>query len=198
MFIEEYEHIKNYALEYLNYDKLILPSHYHDSLILHNTGHARRVLIHSLILASMKRLTDYERGILCEAAVYHDIGRMNDSVDSSHGLRSWRKYILKVCADKALDEKKEAVRFLIINHCFEQKDIGKFDSVSIINTYKHLLFLLKDADALDRVRNKKLDIRYLQSEESLSLVPFASILYDNEQEVHNYITQAANIIAIAN
>jgi len=177
--------IIRHAHTYLYYSGLIRPSQYLYSLTLHNAKHAYRVLTHSIILASKINLTNYETDVLCTAAVYHDIGRINDGVDASHGFRSWLKFAHNFCPKDISEEKRNAIKALIVNHCLEYHSMCDFGDA--LSQNKRLLLILKDADALDRVRNNKLNLQYLHVEESFLLVPFATSLCDNEREFHESI-----------
>ena len=184
-FIDECRTVADNADLFLRHAQMILPSHYAPSLVLHNASHAYRVLVYCVILASAEKLLAAEADILCTAAVFHDIGRVNDRVDATHGFRSWLKYSHSMSPDKADSDKYETVKALIINHCLEDGSIRDFGAS--LARHGNLLAVLKDADALDRVRNGKLDVHYLRTDKSKSLVPFALALCGSEKEFHDYI-----------
>ena len=181
-FRPQFDLVLGLADEYLSYHRLIDPSDYDCSLALHNAAHARRVLIHSAVLSAVNTISYSDRRILFTAAIYHDIGRTTDVADTTHGFRSWIKYRALKNKPYLEDDYSKAVRLLIVGHCLDDERALQLDHGNCNEQYKTLLFLLKDADALDRVRNKKLDTRFLRNQYSPSLVPFATQLYDHEDE----------------
>lgn len=56
----------------------------------HDAEHTLRVLFDVLLLIQIQKikLTQEETCQLCDAIIYHDIGRTNDDVDDSHGKAS--------------------------------------------------------------------------------------------------------------
>lgn len=190
-FEKEFILLQSHIETYFFYKKQIDPAHYMNSLVLHNSSHAERVLILVIILASLLNLSNYELDILCMAAVYHDIGRKNDYIDPIHGFNSWRKYIKKVNNScNVLNEKQKIVRYIIINHCLDLENEIKLGED--YRKYNNLLSVFKDADALDRVRNQKLDICFLRYKESIALIPFALDLYVNENDFLSYLEDFKN------
>lgn len=110
--------------------------------------------------------------ILMKSAVYHDIGRTHDHTCYVHGKDSVKK-LYEINGFSNIDnEYNEILKYIIENHCIN--DETAFNN---INKYKiqdkdRALFLLrifKDADNLDRVRIKDLDIKYLREAESKKL-----------------------------
>jgi hypothetical protein len=104
------------------------------------------------------------------------VSSTNDGVDYGHGHSSFQK------ADK-LDliqientEDYRAVRYLIEEHCFRDKDAfalaGKYGLLEP-ERGKQLLKFLKDADGLGRVRINDLNRAYLRRAVSCEPVPVA-------------------------
>ena len=121
-----------------------------------------------------------EMATLATSAVYHDVGRVNDSADDFHGQRS-AEVFKKNGKKHAVD--MEAATFLIAYHCLDDSlGLGqikkRFDGDKRISL---LYKIIKDADALDRVRFGKagLDISYLRLEESKKMTLIARLLLDN-------------------
>ena len=145
----------------------------------HGQEHIERVCILAAYLGIQLNVTEYLFELCMEAAKYHDIGRCDDSEDRLHGQRGSR-YIPKVCesfsewdcemiaaveeAHSLLDEEAGAV-------FGKYKLLGKAD----FGMYQQILYIIKDADALDRFRltDHSLNVKFLRLPESLYLVQAA-------------------------
>lgn len=112
-----------------------------------------------------------------DAAIYHDIGRTNADIDNNHGKVSYKIY------------KKEKgcnaiVKFLIEQHCIDDSiSLASISQFSAQASDVLLLYnILKDADALDRVRFGRsldgLNIDLLRLPESHDLVAVANALLE--------------------
>ncbi len=138
----------------------------------HDAVHSARVLFlaYSILKAGKIKLTPTELEQLRTAIVYHDIGRCDDAADESHGFRSQKEY-----ERKGTDP---AIAFLIHYHCIDDK-VSKSQLESSEIKSKNRIWLLyqiiKDADALDRVRFglAHLDVNYLRLSISHKLGPLA-------------------------
>lgn len=126
---------------------------------------------------------DYRR--VMEAAVYHDIGRTHGFDDADHGKRSYQIY-------RKENGDNPVVKFLIENHCVEDEEA----SVNLEKSFPEderervfeLLGILKDADALDRVRfyyNSKDYIKedYLHDKEAVRLIGIATFMQSQTVDV---------------
>ena len=143
----------NYVLDI---DDDILDDKHQYKSLLHGVNHTRRVAFNVLLLTNkLKSFNRRDTQILLTIAKYHDIGRLNDGVDDSHGERS--AFILSKTNElKDYDEEeKELIYFVIKEHSLNNKQ----NSIDIDNLpiskkarYKKFLSLFKDADKLDRVR----------------------------------------------
>lgn len=145
---------------------------YTDAQSDHDAMHTLRVLFLSLMLGSLEGLSNAKLRQLAIAAVYHDTGRENDGDDRGHGARSAELY--KEDFGKRADP---TVIYLIRNHCTPDEQ-GMAQATS--KQEKKLLAILKDADALDRLRfgypysgPDTLDISQLRLEESPKLINVA-------------------------
>lgn len=140
----------------------------------HGVGHTKRVLKIALTLAKMKQVSEHDTHLLAIAACYHDIGRKGDGVDDEHGQKSADDF-LYLGLDKQHD--------LSYKDLYVVLDLIKYHAVDDSNWTddEHLLLyqILKDADALDRIRFNDLDSKYLRLEESKTLIPFAENLLLN-------------------
>jgi hypothetical protein len=128
-------------------------------------------------------MSQREKNILAKAAIYHDIGRTHDGADELHGKRSAEYY-------RAHDpEPSRAVELLCEYHCLPDKT-GYYDFCKEVyddpqfrckkTTMIAMYQVLKDADALDRVRFglHDLDLNQLRLEQSKELGAVARLLYE--------------------
>ena len=144
----------------------------------HDATHSLRVLFLALFLANHEKMTKAEMKQIAEAAIYHDIGRTSETANEQHGIASAIIYQKAGGSDKA-------VSFMIQNHCIDdsvaKKNIEAEFSAKSKNKVWRLLSIIKDADALDRVRfgiaespeSDGLDIRYLRNDYSKKMVHIA-------------------------
>lgn len=144
----------------------------------HDTLHSLRVLFLSLMLGVHEELSKSEMKQLAEASIYHDIGRVSDDANTTHGKKSADIYRKDSGYDKV-------VSFIVTYHCIDDATAKAalekaFTPKSRDKVWK-LYEILKDADALDRVRfgisvdsaSDGLDIRYLRSDYSKRMLPLA-------------------------
>ncbi len=120
---------------------------------LHGVRHTQRVHIHAQRLVRELDWQDDDAQVVLQAALWHDIGRVNDGWDPRHGELSAERV-----ADRRLDAGLSAAdsriaRYAIRYHCRsdgrgERRAIDEADPERALR----VLWLLKDADALDRVR----------------------------------------------
>ena len=142
----------------------------------HSRLHSAQVLFLALtiIQAGRIKLNPVELSQLLTAIVFHDIGRTNDNVDHHRGKASREVY--EKTAGKSSDP---VVSFLIEYHCLDDKLAEEYlKTIDTIRAKKRtwLLYqILKDADALDRVRFGiyDLDVNQLRLPISHKLVPLA-------------------------
>lgn len=140
-----------------------------DKTFEHGINHLYRVsilsgMIHELVREDYDDLNDTTLIHVMMAGLFHDIGRENDEEDTEHGKRSIE------LLDKHHIHISKDMRQIIEYHC---KDDIQFPQCS--SKIQIMYQILKDADALDRVRFgiRALDTRYLRLEISKSLVFFA-------------------------
>lgn len=165
---------------YHMYAERISPELFKNSRGIHGISHAKRVLLLSLVLADLEDIFDSDLDILAFASVYHDIGRINDDEDCSHGVMSYTKLNdLNLLKRVYLDKTDKAIlRFIIENHCVSDEiALEKLKSIKslkgemdrVIKLYR----IFKDADGLDRVRIKDLDTKYLRTKSASKMVLLA-------------------------
>lgn len=136
----------------------------------HSVLHSIRVLLLALLIIENEELVLKEDDVaqLMQAITFHDIGRQNGDEDPKHG-----EYSTAIYKENHSDP---VVEFLIQYHCVDDKKAKKaLDSDTRIKDKQKVSLLynvLKDADALDRVRFglRDLDVRYLRIPISKQLV----------------------------
>lgn len=132
----------------------------------HGVGHAKRVLVHTLVLAAAYQVSPSDRAWLAKAALYHDIGREDDGPDARHGMRSTARARELGLFAAVTPEEWEVARFVINNHCIgDSQVVANLQHYAIADKDKavRLLHLFKDADGLERVRIHDLDPAYLRT-----------------------------------
>jgi len=157
----------------------IKPGYFIHESTLHGRLHTYRVMCHVLVLG--KRMNLYPQTTLAFCAAFvHDMARKHDGFCLMHGPRAAR---IKVPEFSSLFEK----------YGLSRDDIGAISTavsnhsqfVEISKKHPHYLVaaLLKDADALDRVRlgNDNLNPRFLRLSATSGLLPFSHQLYERSK-----------------
>jgi hypothetical protein len=146
----------------------------HPSLI-HGINHTYRVMYHVLNIGRMAGLGHEIQLAFC-AAFIHDMARRDDSYCTEHGcwaaknkLPGFKAFFLE---SGISSEGIRAIKLAVANHSIRHE-------IKKENPYYKTVALLKDADALDRIRisENNLKIEYLRYPETLELVDFAKTLY---------------------
>lgn len=160
----------------LDFSKFRIRSdHFDHHSLLHGINHSYRVMYHVLEIGKKSGL-DHEIAEAFCAAFIHDMARKHDGFCQSHGAWSARRKLplfsdlflsVGITPDR-LDTIKLAVTYHSLHEELEKSHEG----------YKTVA-LLKDADALDRIRISSTDLRpeYLRFPETHSLIGFAKELY---------------------
>ena len=158
--------------------------------LFHGLHHSEKVLLFAYMLGINYDLSKIDMQILIDAAIYHDIGRFDETEDAFHGLNSARKIEKVVDSEIYQDEQNLAILKAICDgHSRNDKYINLVaDDYGIteenLNRYQLLYKILKDADALDRTRFMKtstavLNEKFLRFPFSKQLVEFANIINQN-------------------
>ena len=145
------------------------------AVIDHGIGHVQRVMLYAMYLGRQLNLSDSDMDILICATKYHDVGI--DNGHYGHGRVSAQK-LLNILHGKLPQSDLNKIAAII--ECHEIDD-DKHEFNKIFKRYKipkkereqilRLLYILKDADALDRTRfRNNLNTDYLRNRESLELV----------------------------
>jgi HD superfamily phosphodiesterase len=158
---------------------------------LHGAGHTRRVHVHAQRLLEDLRWHPADERLVLRAALWHDIGREGDGVEPEHGrLSALRADELGLTAELVPAE-ASIVRFAILRHSLPDHGAAELAAELVASEdggrrlaeperALRVLWLLKDADALDRIRlgyGQGADPRQLRHPETIALIPFASALY---------------------
>jgi HD superfamily phosphodiesterase len=150
---------------------------------MHGAAHAKRVLFLTQLLASLYGLNDKDKRLLAISSAYHDIGRLNDDEDESHGEAGVAYYVNRVGSNiSGAYGISPVVKLLIKYHSLpDEKGYAHIEANSSIKDKANavLLFkIFKDADALDRVRMgiKELDYSQLRLDESKKMTLIANML----------------------
>ena len=165
---------------YHQYSQYLNPDYFHKPGGIHGLPHTRRVLLLSLILSWMEGLSQRDRKLLCQAAIYHDIGRCNDNFDPEHGRESYHKVQLHQLSDLESEE-QEIFRFIIENHSISDQQAAELVKEYKVDDLQRLLTLyhiFKDADGLDRIRINDLDVKQLRTPSAHKLLLVARELLE--------------------
>lgn len=137
----------------------------------HGKIHCLRVLLNATIIANHEEVNEaFDRSILFTACIAHDMAREHDYEDMSHGEESYfcLQENLGICDN-------EELKFIMKYHSIPDrqalKELKNFPK-DRQEPLKKLLYILKDADALDRVRFgiRSLDMNFLRLDFSKTLV----------------------------
>ena len=160
----------------------LAPSWFERPHSIHGISHTRRVLIHARAIAEARDLDPDWFDAVVLAVAWHDIGRTHDGREPEHGANSVAKVQTLGLADDVASPVMARTFFAMEYHSLP-------DHVAIeraaalepghrpeIGTMLRVLWLLKDADGLDRVRIDDLDPAQLRYEESVRMVERAQRL----------------------
>ena len=147
--------------------------------------------VHAQRLLERLVWTEADGELVLRAALWHDIGRYGDGVEPGHGASSVARADELGLAAGLAPADAAVVRFAILRHSLP--DHGAPELAAQLATSEdrarrlaepqralRVLWLLKDADALDRIRlgfGECADPRQLRHKETIALIPFATALY---------------------
>jgi HD superfamily phosphodiesterase len=130
------------------------PAWFHKPDGIHGVSHTRRVSVHARVIAQAVGVSRWQLEALTRAALWHDIGRVHDGVDPSHGVRSHYKVLSLGLHDGLDDRLCKAVFFAVEQHCTTERYVPA-EAARLGDDAEpalHVWRILKDADGLDRVR----------------------------------------------
>jgi hypothetical protein len=143
---------------------------------LHGQAHVARVMVHAIRL--VEATGQYEHATRLWAAVFlHDLARTHDGLCYQHGPDAARRLRTEQSLQERLTEVGltsadfPAIEAAVTAHC-APKEVARH------HEHWSLIALLKDADALDRVRVRDLDPNYLRHPIAKQMIPFAQRLFD--------------------
>jgi hypothetical protein len=158
-------------------DRIVpMPELFRHASTLHGQAHVTRVMVHAIHL--VEATGQRELGPRLWAAVFlHDLARQHDGVCYRHGADAAQRLreehaLQRRLADAGLTEVDyPAIEAAVTAHSARRE---------VARDHEHwpLIALLKDADALDRVRLADLDPQYLRHPEAKGMIPFAQALFD--------------------
>jgi hypothetical protein len=160
-----------------------------DPFGVHGARHAVRVIFILRNMNQYQLLTTPQKTILAYAGLYHDIGRINNMADETHGYYSYKKTFDEglIYNVKGLNaEELEIMKFIIIYHCVDDgiayEALKEFTNIKDVEMCKLLFDMFKDADALDRFRINDFDRKYLRKVYSYEIEEYAEKLYTIDKE----------------
>ena len=163
------------SLNVLLADLVPFPEHFvHESRI-HGQGHVARVMVHAFRLLRVTGHHD-ETTRLWASVFLHDLARTHDGHCHVHGGDAWKRFESegwlqeRVAIAGINSDEHPAIATAVTMH-------SRHEELEPTDPKWRLTALLKDADALDRVRIWDLDPRYLRFKESRGMVGFARELF---------------------
>ena len=166
----------------------------------HGISHNERVAILATYLAIQEDISIEDYRILLIASLYHDIGR-KIAEGREHGRQS-----ANIIKDKKADIipdfddlSTRKVQFLCTIHSNPDdlySEILKEYELEDSNSIKMLTNIIKDADALDRVRLRRfgrLDVTQIRNESSRQSVPLAKMLLREYKDIEYELGGSANL-----
>ena len=167
----------------------------------HGITHNERVALIVCYIGMKYNLSQDDMKLLIYSALYHDIGRKEipkgtRGIGRQHGFKSAE--ILKKEAAKLVpdlnEEEIKVIEALCIAHSVGDNEIEQElekNKIKINAGIKQLINILKDADALDRVRlpHGRLDEKYLRTEEAKKMVGFSKELYKKYNSLLSKVEQ---------
>lgn len=162
---------------------LIGKQHYYN-LKFHGINHAYNVALFVLLITYYTGIDDDDINLIIDAALLHDIGKVDDYEDFNHGFIGAKiAYNLKK-NDKYYDsDKLNLLKAIICGHCkdvFNNNIPNNYGIVDIVK-YRKLLKVLKDADILDRTRLF-----------NVAIIDFNEINYDISKKLFLYSEKINN------
>ena len=148
----------------------------------HGVDHNLRTSILAGYIGINEALTEKQFRMVIEASIYHDIGRKDDENDYEHGIKSSQKLEDLNLKEYSQDE-VNILKAMTEAHCIDDKYmLGIFSKYGIkdLKIALKLTNILKDADALDRVRLiGGVDKDFLRTKISKKLIPASDEIYAN-------------------
>jgi hypothetical protein len=170
-----------------NFNAFVLKDDYFDHpSLLHGINHTYRVMMHVIELGKSAGLNHEIREAFC-AAFIHDMARQHDGYCTQHGTWAAQKklpFFSKMFLDAGVSTQGlENIRLAVTNHSL-------YDEIDPTHPAYKTVALLKDADALDRIRISKNNLKpeFLRFPQSSAYITFARDLYyaSNQRIFRNF------------
>ena len=147
----------------------------------HGPAHVERVMLLGAIIAMQQGFSPRETELLLIACSYHDIGRVDDHYDAEHGRRS-ADMLPELPLPPLGEAELRCIRAAVATHSTHDHMIGRFEEEYRVPEEERALCRLlcrglKDADNLDRVRLRDLDVRHLRFPESRRMAAEADEIF---------------------
>ena len=172
------------------------PSDFAHASRTHGQGHVARVMVHAFRLIEATGLVD-EGSRLWGAVYLHDLARTHDGFCEVHGMHA----VMRVNESTDLQERLIAhgaqsddpsMLLAVMMHCLPD-DHSAYGGKPIWP----LLSLLKDADALDRVRFGDLEPAYLRHAATREMVQFAQDLFTQTRRIKEGPNHFSDVVRVA-
>jgi len=152
------------------------PSLFTHASTIHGQAHVSRVMVHAFRLIEATGWTE-EAPRLWAAVYLHDLARMHDGVCYRHGGDAMKKFetlprVRELFARGGVSDDDYPIIHTAVVHHSIPKELERD------HAHWRLTSLLKDADALDRVRIGDLDPGYLRNSQARGMVCFAQRLFE--------------------
>lgn len=170
-------------MDFLSHDFDLTAADFDHQSRLHGINHTYRVMCHVLVLGKMEQLERPKMLAFC-AAFIHDLSRRHDGICLKHGPRAASEklplYEERFLRAGILTEEIPGIARAVAAH--SQKN-----EVPLDDPWYKVCVLLKDADALDRLRlgSYRLDPRYFRLPLAAGLTGFAQSLLDATSTMKN-------------
>jgi len=158
------------------FHKFILKPYYFDNLsMIHGFNHTFRVMVNVLTIGNAIGLNNEVKEAFC-AAFVHDMSRKNDGYCTEHGLWAAQNKIplfIDLFREVGIDKTgMENIKLAVTLH-------SSCEELDLTHPAGKTIALLKDADALDRIRISEIDLKedLLRFSESCDKIEFAKKLF---------------------
>lgn len=171
------------------------PHHFRTRSHVHGQDHVARVMTHAFRLVRATGLRQ-SAAALWGAVYLHDLERRHDGVCHEHGRWAWERFEHDAALQAHLTSGGvppgdwPAIQTAVTMHS---------RSLELPHDHPHwrLAALLKDADALDRVRIDDLDVRYLRFPVARGMAQFAEELFRETRHFEHGPELFAQILEVA-
>lgn len=158
------------------FHKFILKPYYFDNLsMIHGFNHTFRVMVNVLTIGNAIGLNNEVKEAFC-AAFVHDMSRKNDGYCTEHGPWAAQNKIplfIDLFREVGIDKTgMENIKLAVTLH-------SSCEELDLTHPAGKTIALLKDADALDRIRISEIDLKedLLRFPESCDKIEFAKKLF---------------------